>query len=814
MAAPAEVDVLRAWRFPIVAVAVCAIAGDALALRYAAGPMSALAAGGGVVLLVAVRRAAWRWGAVALIGFVVAHARADLAYRPLTASGDIAGLDLPGTYELAGTIARAPERRDGGLRLVVDVGAVRGRGRSGPAHGKVLLQVRHAERPWMQGDEIRGWLRLRRPRNFGNPGEFDYERHLARRAIRVTAFLYRDAEVERRAAQERSIRAAWRSGVAELFARRAGGDEGRLLAALVLGMGASLPAALRESFAQAGVSHILAVSGLHVGFVAAVAYGGIRWLLTRSEWLMLRFVVPRLAAALTLVPVLLYAGIAGSNVATGRAVLMASLVFGSVLVDRQRNLAVALALAAVAAIALTPGVTADVSFQLSFAAVAALLVAIERFQRWWPEWEEATLLRLQPRRAWLLRLLATYAVVSAAALIATSPLVAYHVNRVSLAAPIANLLVTPILGSLVVPLGLTAALAYPLSETFAGGLVGAASPLISLSVYLVQGIAAVPGSSFRTTTPGWWMLGALYLAGAMVLLGGRRARRAGLAIACAGLALPGVGHLGAWLGPRELRVTFLSVGQGDGAVVELPGGGVMVIDGGGLANSTFDVGERVVAPYLWQRGIARVDVLVVSHPDWDHFGGLRFLAENFRPREVWVGDGGVDTASWRQFAAAVEGSGAAWVPVRRGDRWDLGGVDFRVLWPPVGAGDLRPNDRSVVMMVEYAGERILLPGDAEARSEAALVALEGTRLQSRILKAPHHGSATSSSPAFIDAVAAETVVVSAGSYNRYGLPNRDVLRRYRRAGARIRRTDLHGAVTVTIADDGSVRLSSSAPEGN
>lgn len=809
MAAPADEPALRAWHFPVVVVALCAVAGDGLALRAGAGVPTLLAALAGLSCVVLAPPGWVRWIGLAALAFAVAHGRADLAYRPWVAAGDIAALSLPGTYEVAGRVARPPELRDGGLRLVVAVESVRGRGRSGPAHGSLALQMREVEHAWAEGDRLRGWMRLRRPRNFGNPGEFDYERSMARRGLRVSAFLYRDAGLERRPAATTDRRGAWRAGVAATIERRLGGAEARLLSALVLGMGASVPAEVRESFARAGVSHILAVSGLHIGFVAGVGFAGFRWLLSRSERLLLWTVVPRVAAALSLLPVLAYAGIAGSNVATGRAVLMAALVFGSVLVDRQRNLPVALGLAAIVAIAATPGVTADVSFQLSFAAVAALLVALERFQRWWPVWEEEKLLRLRPRRAWAWRIVATYGVVSVAALLATTPLVAYHFNRVSLAAPLANLIITPLLGSLVVPTGLLAALVYPLSETVAGWLVTATKPLLWLSIELAAWIAARPGASFRVPTPRLVVLVALYAACLLAAAGGRRWRRAALAAALAGLAVQGGIHLAGRLGPDALRVTFLSVGQGDSAVVEFPSGEVMVVDGGGMGSRTFDVGERIVAPYLWSRGLRRVDVVVVSHPDWDHFGGLGFIAETFRPHEVWIGDDGVATPAWRRFVDRVEGSGARWVEVRRGATRRFGEASIEVLWPPVATGGMKSNDRSIVLAIEYAGQRLLLPGDVEARSETALVAADPAALASRILKAPHHGSATSSTAPFIAATAPTAVVVSAGSYNHFGFPDRAVVRRYRGAGARILRTDLDGAVTATISADGDMHVTAS-----
>jgi len=793
---------LRTWAFPVVGVAVLAIVGDGLAYYLAGGPAFAVLAAIGLLIAFVPFLSSWRWLGIGLIALVVAHARADLAYRPLVPASDVAALDLPGMFEIEAEIARPPELRDGGLRLVVSVSALRGRGYAGPASGRVLLQIRHAEQEWTKGDTLRGWVRLRRPRNFGNPGEFDYESYLARRGIAVTSFVYRDAELTRTPAAGVDLRDAWRSGVARLFATHVDESAAPLLSALVLGMGPSLSADVRENFARAGVSHILAVSGLHVGFVAAVGYASIRWLFARSEWLLLHAVVPKIAAAFAAVPVLLYAGIAGSNVATGRAVGMAALVFGSVLVDRQRHLPIALALAALVALLWMPGVSSDVSFQLSFVAVAALLVAMERFQRWWPVWEDETLLRLRPRRAWFLRIVATYAVVSVAALAATTPLVAYHFNRVSLVAPLANVVVTPLLGSIVVPLGLLSAMAYPFSSELAVLLAQLAAQPAALAAAIVPWIANLPGASLRVASPSFAALVFAYGAAALALFGGRRTYRWAVAVAIGGLVMLGIGQVRERLAPAELRVTFLSVGQGDSAVIEFPTGEVIVVDGGGLGSLTFDVGERIVAPFLWQRGIRTVDTLVVSHPDWDHYGGLKYLAQAFAPREVWGGDDSSDSAAWRRFRAAVDAGGARWVAIERGFSRRIGDVSIEALWPTVAAGSSTVNDRSVVLAIDYAGERILLTGDIEARSEGALLATGAAALRSRVMKAPHHGSATSSTAPFIAAVSPELAIVSTGYHNRFGFPDRGVMRRYARVGSRVLRTDWHGAITVAIRADG------------
>lgn len=798
----------RHWRYPLVAAAAAAVLGDAVAIP--AGDADLVLPIAGVTFLLGVamlaRPGAWRWTGLGAFVFALCLARADAVYRPWIAVDDVAALELPQRRNIEGVVERMPERRPSGLRLQVALRETE-LGADGPSRGRVLLYVRQASKPWARGDVVRGLVRLRRPRNFGNPGEFDYERHLARRGIGVVGFVFDDAQLERTAGEGVRVFERWRAGVSALFAARAPATEAAMLEALVLGITGGIPQEVRDSFARSGVSHVLAISGLHVGLVAAVAYALFRWLLARSRRLLLRFVVAKIAALLSLVPVLLYAGIAGSNVATGRAVAMAILVLGAVVGERQANLAIALALAAIGAVAMRPGVTGEVSFQLSFVAVAGLLVAMERIWRAWSEREEELLLRLRPGRLRLWRAVIGYAAVSMVALLSTAPLVAYHFQRVSLAAPLANLVVTPLLATLVVPLGLLAALLQPVSETVAGIPVVVASPLVTFAIECAHGIAQLPGASLRVLPPSvaWISLWYGGLLAAVFLIG--RMRRivpsAAFAVLVFAAMLRGAGQGS----DRPLRVTFLSVGQGDSAVLELPGGEVIVVDGGGASSRTFDVGERLVAPFLWSRGIDTVDALVVTHPQWDHFGGLIFLAEEFAPGEVWTSGATGESRGWARFEEATRD--VSRVVVGRGFERRYGDVRVVALGPS-DPGRLAVNDASIVLAVEYGTRRVLLAGDIETDGEAELVGAYAEGLRSDVVKVPHHGSRTSSGERWLRAVRPAWALVSAGRDNRFGFPHRDVVNRYRAVGATMLRTDRRGAVVVEIDGDGQLGIAATA----
>jgi competence protein ComEC len=308
----------------------------------------------------------------------------------------------------------------------------------------------------------------------------------------------------------------------------------------------------------------------------------------------------------------------------------------------------------------------------------------------------------------------------------------------------------------------------------------------------------------RLPTPSLLELALLYGGLAGLLL--RRGWRAGVIGLClCGLAVDAASWASERTAAGTLRVTFVSVGQGDCTVIEFPGRQVWVVDGGGLAGARFDVGERVVAPLLWRRKILHLDTLVLSHADYDHYGGLAFLAGTFAPPRLWWNGrpgAGVEFAALR--AALHRGRIALEAPAA-GHAVAVEGVAVRVLHPAAGdrGGD---NDRSLTLQLRYGPTAVLLPGDLEAAGEAALVARWGGTLRSTVLKVPHHGSSTSSSAMLLDAVAPRLAVVSAGAGNRFGFPDGAVVAAYAARDVALWRTDRDGAVQLTVAADGALTV--------
>lgn len=736
------------------------------------------------------------------------------------------------TLTIVGRITREPERESGD-RTYLFVATTRAGAtpdRLGPNRGLVRVTMRGDSACMRLGEmvEARGGIRF--PRNDGNPGQFDYRQWLLRQGIAATMFA--GTKKAARAAPIRilSYAPSFPGTLIENARRRIGSLIDANLAypanvemrALIIGDRGGIDEALRRRFAFTGMAHLLVISGLHLGIVAGAAFMLTRLLMGFFPTLMARGYANKAAALAAAIAAAAYAAIAGHHVSTIRALLMVTAYALAIVLDRSRELMASLALAALVICLALPGSTADIGFQLSFVSVAAIVLGMRRFASWWrmrfAADGSAPKFRLDETAA-------GYFAVSFWALIGTAPLTAYYFNQFSLVGLAANAVVVPIMGFGAIIAGLTAAALLCVNAAAAGAMMRLAGGLANLGTALAGWFYRWPYGWTRIFTPtiveiaiaygliALWLLAPPAAAGLPDRFrrdGDREGdgvarriwRRRAAALMLTALALDAGWWTWRRYGNGELRITFLSVGEGDAAVIRFPGSRVMLIDGGGGFRGAFDPGERIVAPYLWEHKIMRVDYAVVSHPDHDHFGGLIFLTRNFRPREFWTSGVGSDDSSYARLLAAVRVVDArplvcgAGTPART-----IGGVAVRCLWPPPGVAERKDNNASMVIRMLYDGRAVLFTGDLEAKGERELVAT-GAALRAAVIKVPHHGSATSSSPELIAAVRPRLAVISDGYLNRFGFPAPDVAARYRAANAVVLRTDRDGAVRVEVAPGG------------
>jgi len=749
---------------------------------------------------------------------------------------------------LDGRLLREPEANSGNLRLLIEVERANFDQRSWRSCRGLVRATVLGSGNYEVGEKLRLAGRLRFPRNFGNPGEFDYEAYMARSGIMAT-LLVRDPQQivvigrapnslwTRIARVRRRIRAFIDSNLPD--------PQREEMRAVTIGERGDLARDVQEKFAVTGMTHLLVISGLHMGFVAGSVFVAARFVLSLWPRLLIFGAANKLAALAAALAAIGYALIAGHHVSTLRALIMVVSYALAVVFDRSRSSLAALSIAAVIILFAFPGSTGDISFQLSFASVLAIVLGMRRYVAWWKVYQAERLLRL--RQSWpvyqALGWLGGYLALSWYVTLGVSALTAYHFNQVSLISPLANAVVVPIMGLVGTVGGLLASALSFVAPKMAAVLLRSAGQFMALGTALASHFAALKWAWIRFFTPTfleigiWFGLLMVWLTRPLkggdfsivgsasgnltpsrsvkgsnrnlmvskrqdngILLTRPRWRRVVCFALCTLLAV----DAGWWTYERflnpTLRVVFLSVGQGDAAVVQFPGSRVMVIDGGGGLSPVFDPGERLVARYLWSRKIMTVNYLVLSHPDFDHFGGLVFLARNFAPKEYWTTQ--VDSSSHRYLVllTALARNGATRLrllndssPVRV-----ISGVEVRCLNPAANRGSLRHNDASLVLLITFGKERVMFTGDIEAAAERALVQHYAGALEASVLKVPHHGSETSSTAAFVETVRPKLAVVSVGHLNQFHFPAPTVIERYRRSKARVLRTDELGAVMLQI----------------
>ena len=754
----------------------------------------------------------WRgkraWALLALLAlsaFSLGYARHRQILYPVFPSNHLRSVMQEGSQlYLEGTLHQEPEKLPQRSRWLVRGQRIWRPTGAEEITGDLLLNVRSTKREWHYGDRIRFWVRPVTPRAGGNPGGFDYATYLARNQIYTTGFLENDDGVEllgrARPGLSNSIEYLRRE-ISRFIERQFSQENGALLKALVVGDMGGISKEVRRDFTAAGVNHVISISGLHVGMLGLVVFIVVRFLGSRSAFLLLRWNLLKIATFFSFLAVLFYTALAGAMVPTVRSAIMIGVYELAVLLDREEEIFASLALAAFLSGLAWPGVVMDISFQLSFLAVLFIVWGSRKLQQWWPAQRRE---ELPQERSWLrpkMRQAGFHLAVPVLATIGTGPLIAHYFGHLSWAGFLSNPLVVPLVGFAVVPLGLVIGFLSLLAPALALPLLSVAEPLLSLVHGMVRYFSHLPMANLAVPVPNLWEVGLLYLMILSILIFRRRFPLiVALVIAAVGLVGDGLYWRQERWNRKELRVTHLSVGHGDATVVEFPGSKVLLIDAGGAAGGEFDTGEAIVAPFLRSRKILKVDYLLVSHPRVDHYGGMKTIVEEFAPSEFWSGNSKGRTARYEGLEEAVERAGVKMIylsgkePCRVIEQ-----VRLCALYPP----EDKSGEASVVLRLSFDKVHFLFTGDIERRDEKMMLQ-GGADLSSAVLKVPRHGSLSSSTEEFVVAVKPQLAVFSVGERNRFGLPREEILSRYAEASAEILRTDQDGAITIET-DGKSIR---------
>ncbi len=763
--------------------------------------------------LLPVRQVTWCYGLL-LIGVVYWTIIVGSTVRdPGSTPVDETIVDLSGRIDAP--VQQSPDR----FLIVVKLDEVNSESWSSK---RVRLTWRAPERQVFHGDRIGFRARLRPPTGSLNPGGFDYAGYLERQGIDAVAtvtgadaiHVLQSGRADGRWAIWNQID-RWRRGIRTAALQTLSQPALGLYLGIVIGDRGYLDGSTRDDFMVTGTVHLLSISGSHLGLVAIVVFVAIRrgllllpggWLLRLSRYM----TATRVAALGTIAPVVGYACLAGAELATLRSLIMVLVALVALWLGQERRIFHALAAAAIVLLLHDPQAILDISFQLSFVSVLAIAV--------WTVWSQESgtndaneLIHLATYKVW--RWLRDAFMMSGIVTIATLPLVAYYFNQVPWLGLITNLVAVPVTGAGLVPLGLGAGV----WQLMAGGahlpMGGVMQWLFDGFVSVIRACATIPGAEWRVAAPALATMVLFY--GCLALAVWLKTERFIRGTAIGGVVvilLWWVWSPRLWLDGDRFRVAFLDVGQGDSAVIELPDGQVIVIDGG-ATYERFDMGRGIVAPYLWNRGIRTIDHLIGTHPQLDHLGGLTWLIRHVPVKQYWGSGERRDELFYRQFLDALHEKGLGeLVPHEGQEIVSEGPCKLLVLNPPtvqlISANEAATrkigsalNNRSVVTRLDCGTHSFLFAADVE-REALSRMGRQPLQRSVEIVKVPHHGAASSLDEEWLASLRPAYAIISAGRHNPYGHPNPAVLQAYTRQRIRIMRTDQDGGVWI------SARLSS------
>lgn len=646
------------------------------------------------------------------------------------------------------------------------------------ASGKLIAVIRqNAAAPQAHyGDTITFTAKIAEPHNYNNPGAYDFAAALKRQGItaRATIIGARLAITEKGDDNWRDYITALRGNFKAAMQAVMSPEQAAILFGTLFGGYDDIPKTVVKDFATTGIVHILSVSGTHIALVAGVML-----------WLGQAVGAGRVTTAVAAGSAVLFYGLlAGFTPPVLRSAAMGIISLAAVALGREKDARTALAVSAFAMLVFTPGLLYDLSFQLSFAATAGLVLLypsiLKRLGTKLPVWLAAGL------------------AVTLAAQLSVLPILSWYFNSLSLSSFAANIVLVPAFEAVVVA-GLAGTLLAAVWPVGGSVILACCGVAISAIVFLTSAFAALPGSAVYLPPFGLavaavyyllllWYLGykPSYMPDLASLL---RRRRKIMVSLLAGIVASCLVYT-YW--PRPVAVHFIDVGQGDAALVTTPHGRAILIDtGGASAESGFDIGDRVVVPYLKHYGILSLDYLMLTHGHQDHAGGAASIAAAMPVKSVFLANEPHSAAVSSLIAVK---SSKLFIPAYEGQRVVLDGVTLEVDHAAVGSESKGRggNEASTVIRVSYGGHSFLVTGDLTAAEEQSMVS-KGLG-HATVLKVAHHGAKSSTTQEFLQAVSPAFAVISAGYNNRYGHPHRETLQRLEASGVPYFRTDLQGAV--------------------
>jgi competence protein ComEC len=652
------------------------------------------------------------------------------------------------------------------------------------------------------GDIIEFKSTLRSAANFKNPGAFDYVRYLTLKGLSGRAYCsqknIRILKEERptnlfvrglRAIEQ--IRTRFYYFILDQTRASEHPEYAKILAALITGKSELIDQNTQEYFSKAGISHLFAISGLHLSIIVLIFYTIAYNCLSIFPQYLITGKAKKIAGIIILFPLLIYAIFSGFSSSTQRAFVMAAVFIFSFISEKEKDIISAISTAGIIILIMEPAALFSISFQLSFIAVSFIAAGLSLIRK-------KTFI-FNPN---IMGRISILACISFFAALGTAPLIAHYFHIISLIQIISNLFFIPIIGFIILPSGLAALISFPFIPGVSGWLIHITHYLMSGCIRLSEIISTIPFSWIRIMSVDISKILAAYMIMLLIYTGIKRQKKAfGLILIL--LLIISVNiftNISPFDSPKnKMLISLLDVGQGNSALIETSQGRTILVDGGGFpGSSTFDTGKFILAPFLWQKRIDTLDLVILTHPESDHLKGLIYILENFDVHKLIKNTDNSSLSSYKKMMEICEKKKITIHEISyTSEKLLIGDVQ---LFFPSRSDSVKPvtlNNKSLVFKLSCKNFSILFPGDILESGEKQLASLYGNKLRSNILVSPHHGSSSSSSPEFLEKVRPENIIISCGRNNSYKFPHAEIVKRYIGMNARIFRTDTDGAVFIT-----------------
>ncbi len=719
---------------------------------------------------------------------------------------------------ITGTIYLPKERLNNRERIYIELETlkIKAHSQSLPVKGRVRINIYNInginnsinkELEYM--DRVCIVTKLRTIKGFRNDKNFNYQRHLYRQGIYATGSVGKTDQIKKLPNNRRS-----QGFIGKIFQLRSNAailadiyiknkEAASLFKALIIGDRGTISNETNAILKRTGTTHLLAVSGLHLGLVLIFFIMLFKMLkkVIPALWIAkISYIAPysRLTSIISIFPLCFYAALTGMRVSTLRALIMACLYLVAFFFDRLEDLYSTLAWAALIILIWNPSSMFALDFQLTFIASLGVIYYINH----------------RPKiliKHTLFRKISDLFFISAVVFLLTSPLSVLYFHYLSpggiLFTPGAILFLT-----LILPIGLVGTILIPTNQALSRIFIHLTGLVIQILINFLKFLANLPIASLSLPSPPLIIVVFFYLSIFFIALCITN-RRYGLylkialplVILCFCIIISGYSGFRFSGHTDKLKVTFMDVGKGDAALVRLPTKEYILIDGGGINDQAFDIGENITTPYLWSKGIRKIKAVVISHPHPDHIKGLYAIIRNFYIEEIWIGPGSFKDKRYKELSLLASEKGIKERILHSGDRIKITPVfeiiclhppDYEKIMGPRGKNS-RINNNSLVLKIIYDKISILFTGDIEIEAEEYMVQnIKQLELASNILKSPHHGSKYSNSLPFLKTISPEITIISSRQISWFPLPSPDIIRRLESLQSIIYQTEKDGAVTI------------------